>query len=511
MREFKINDFLTLCLEDGKTIIYVKEKKFLQCIRLAIHIPNNSIDLYENIDSIDEAADIFEKDLLENIAVEENQEIYESFISPEEEFQGHCSNLQVWYENGYNNKLLKSNLAFPLLKKLSEVGDPLAKRIFKEEIFESFLIGASRTKLYLIQEEYERFLNNQEIYSLVEQIVQSNKIIDSYLVVLKISDLESLELVNFFLKIKEVDKKLYNNFLIKLLENCSNGHIIKVISYFDNDILLANIRENRFVGKYLRGLSKYNLIENWWEINYHKKLIEEIVKKNNKIFMEKTNEVIHDVSMQELKVLIKANLLRFAKLEQNLKTDLTQILNNNYQEILQGKTKDVTIIAEILTFLKMYHGKKSWKKMAMHYNSEKFIERLKKETLRIDDKELKDKIIELLTVIDKKPQYVEFENEKFIVYKNKLSINNRHIKSITDIKNLSRLKNLKELNLISNNIEKIQGLKNLKKLKTLRLGDSNIKEIENIGHLKHLSKLQISSNPMNKNTLIKLGVQKKIK
>ncbi|KKM89150.1 hypothetical protein LCGC14_1251600 [marine sediment metagenome] len=492
MREYKINDFLTLCLQDGKTIIYVKDERFLQCIRLAIHIPENNIDLYENIDSIDQAVETFEEHLLENIALGENPEGYESFISAEEEFQGHCSNLQVWYENGYNNKLLKSNLSFPLLKKLSEVGDPLAKRIFKEELFESFINGAPRTKLYLIQEEYEKFLNNQEISSLVEQIIESNKIVDSYLDVLKISDLESLELVNFFLKIKEIDKKLYNNFLIKLLESCSDDHIIKVISYFDKEILLANIREEKFIEKYVRGLSKYNLIENWWEINNHKRLIEETVSKNNKIFMEKANKVIQDSNIQELKLLSKIGLLKFAKLEKKLTTNLTQILNNNYSEILQDRTDDVGIIAEILSFLKIHYGKKSWKNFVLQFNSEKFIEVLKLGTLQMNDKELKDKIIKILTVIDKKPQFVEFQNEKFIVYENRLVINNRKIKFIKDIKKLNRLKNLEELNLNYNDINKIKGLKKLKKLRILKLYENKIKEIQNSKYFKRLKQTQIS-------------------
>ena len=36
--EFKVNDFLTLKLEDNKTFIYVKGKKFIQCIRLFLQI-----------------------------------------------------------------------------------------------------------------------------------------------------------------------------------------------------------------------------------------------------------------------------------------------------------------------------------------------------------------------------------------------------------------------------------------------------------------------------------------
>ena len=38
-------------------------------------------------------------------------------ITPEQEFWEHYSNLQVWYKNDYNTRLLHRNLSFDLLKK----------------------------------------------------------------------------------------------------------------------------------------------------------------------------------------------------------------------------------------------------------------------------------------------------------------------------------------------------------------------------------------------------------
>ena len=40
----------------------------------------------------------------------------------------------AWFENKYNPRLLHSNLAFPLLKQLTDVGDPLASEVFKVEL-----------------------------------------------------------------------------------------------------------------------------------------------------------------------------------------------------------------------------------------------------------------------------------------------------------------------------------------------------------------------------------------
>jgi hypothetical protein len=48
-------------------------------------------------------------------------------IPPEIRFWAHCSNLETWGENNYDTRLIHSNLAFPLLKKLTEAGDQTKK------------------------------------------------------------------------------------------------------------------------------------------------------------------------------------------------------------------------------------------------------------------------------------------------------------------------------------------------------------------------------------------------
>ena len=139
MKEFKVNKFITLKLEEEtiseeedlseiKTNIYVQGELFQQCSFLLINIPIKEISSFESIKSIDEA----EKRL--DTSLEEGSESFKYEIPPETEFWGHCSNLQVWVENNYDTRLIHRNLAFPLLKRLTEVGDPSAKRVFREEI-----------------------------------------------------------------------------------------------------------------------------------------------------------------------------------------------------------------------------------------------------------------------------------------------------------------------------------------------------------------------------------------
>ena len=137
MSEFRINEHLSLKLEEGKTIIYVDNERFSQCKYLLLNIHIDKISKFDEIQSIDEASVNFNKFLDSS----QDGSINPVEIPPEVEFWGHCSNLQVWAENRYDTRLLHRNLAFPLLNKLAEVGDSLAKVVFKEEIIKRFSSG----------------------------------------------------------------------------------------------------------------------------------------------------------------------------------------------------------------------------------------------------------------------------------------------------------------------------------------------------------------------------------
>ena len=63
MSEFTINSFITLKLEDGKTNIYVLGELFIQCKYLLMNIPIQDIERYDEINSIDEAAEKLDKSL----------------------------------------------------------------------------------------------------------------------------------------------------------------------------------------------------------------------------------------------------------------------------------------------------------------------------------------------------------------------------------------------------------------------------------------------------------------
>ncbi|MBY8992580.1 MAG: hypothetical protein KGD58_17675 [Candidatus Lokiarchaeota archaeon] len=159
--EFKINKFLNLRLEHTRTNIYVEGRLFKQCKFLLLNISVAYFRDYDEIDSIDEAAEKLDRSM-------ELGRQRKYHISPDIEFWGHCSNLQVWYENNYDTRILHSNLAFPLLKALERAGDPLAKKVFKEEIALRFVSGYPSVIQYLLNEKYLNYLSKEEKKNLME-------------------------------------------------------------------------------------------------------------------------------------------------------------------------------------------------------------------------------------------------------------------------------------------------------------------------------------------------------
>jgi len=170
--EFKVNDFLTLKLEDNKTFIYVKGKKFIQCIRLFLQISPQESEFYEEIESIDEATEIYDKFLYNNTIVQGDQakptRKYNYSVAPEEEYWGHCSNIQAWAEHDYDTRLIHSNLVFQLLKELMFAGDPKAKAIFEEEIAIRFESGYFSVVAYLLEQGYLLYIDKARLKTLLE-------------------------------------------------------------------------------------------------------------------------------------------------------------------------------------------------------------------------------------------------------------------------------------------------------------------------------------------------------
>lgn len=213
MVKFTINKFLDLRLEYGRTNIYVNNELFLQCKYLLIEIPISEIESFEEISSINEVIDKLDKSL----EVSENKD---NRISPEIQFWGHCSNLQAWYENNYNNCLMHSNLAFPLLKRLTEVGDLIAKNVFKEEIAKRFEEGQLNGIQCLLYNGYLDYLKEDEKEYVLNQLnAKLFKIMVNELKgFMNFSPLNYLKINNIMELVIFVDLKYNKSFLLHIFE-----------------------------------------------------------------------------------------------------------------------------------------------------------------------------------------------------------------------------------------------------------------------------------------------------
>jgi len=174
-KECVINEHITLKLERGQTRIYVNGNYFMHCLKLVLNIPRTDLEKVSELSSIDEFADIYQHRqsdgwlTSDGELIEVEEEDWE-LVSPEEEFIAHCSNLQAWIEYDYDTRLLKADLAFPLLKKLADEGDERARIRLKEEILKRYESGYKPVIVYLFVEKFFDYLTREE---LVEAILDS--------------------------------------------------------------------------------------------------------------------------------------------------------------------------------------------------------------------------------------------------------------------------------------------------------------------------------------------------
>ena len=153
---YVINAHLQLQLINDQTVIYVDGKEFMQCKYLLLNLDLTDLEEYDEITSIDEAAE----------RLNHSHENDSSLLTPKEEFRGHCSNLQAWYEHEYDPRLLHSNLALPLLAKLSDGGDHQALIVLKEEIAKRLELKSMARIILLIEGGFLKYLSKAEINAL---------------------------------------------------------------------------------------------------------------------------------------------------------------------------------------------------------------------------------------------------------------------------------------------------------------------------------------------------------
>ena len=145
MKEFKINPYLTLKLENDKICIYVNNKRFLQ---------------YKP----------------------------QKMIPSVQEFSEHCSNLQAWIDSEYDMdrvsgtrytptySTLPSDQELLLLHELWKANDPLARKVFKEKIALEFIHPSNIPVVgYVLEEKLlQNFFPKEDQHDLFVQSVKNS-------------------------------------------------------------------------------------------------------------------------------------------------------------------------------------------------------------------------------------------------------------------------------------------------------------------------------------------------
>jgi len=170
MQTFVANEFISLKLEKGKTQIYINDKLFNQCKFLLITLPVDEFDDFEGYDSMDEVIEAVNSNSIDKILKETSKrdgrtEPRADELSNEEEFIGHCSNIQAWVENDYNYRILESKLSIPIimeiLKGLTKPEDRERFKTFFTEVVESlddYIINSLNNEA-----TYDRFEDLEEM------------------------------------------------------------------------------------------------------------------------------------------------------------------------------------------------------------------------------------------------------------------------------------------------------------------------------------------------------------
>jgi hypothetical protein len=333
-QEFHIGENITLKLEDSNpnsyrdwTVIYVNGEQFLQCHFLLITVSEDNQSSLNKMESIDEM----------ELYLSKIQETNPTTLTPEEEFVGHCSNLQAWFEYGYDTRLLHRFLAFPLLKRLTEIDDNQARKVFKEEIRLRLLSGVDSVVKYLVTEGYIDYFTVEEWRVLKREFSPDLKkcievtIID-VLKTVGTSHNRKEQLFNFLL--------IFNETLASSLEGVEfNGE-----KFFPkNGVLKFHITKDK--SKKIKEISEImglDQLKSLKEIYLWNQDIREIKSLDKLIDIEVLN--LHNNKIEEIRNIDTLINLRKLSLKKNKIIEikgLTQQKNLNYLDLSENRIKDI--------------------------------------------------------------------------------------------------------------------------------------------------------------------------
>lgn len=476
MLEFRVNDLISLKLENGQTNIYLDDVIFHQCKFLLLEIPVDKVSSFDEICSIDEAVEGLDKSM----------ETTPINLPTDVKFWAHCSNLQVWAENDYNTTLLHSNLSFPLLKKLYKLGDPIAKKRFKEEVTKRLASGYAPVVHFLLVEGYLKGFDQIELKVIFQQLesflttVEKNRLV---------FDEKIFEILIALSKLKfSRAEKLLN----KIIVNTFN------LGDLDQFLILMDFESLRYLE---RGDVYWDFISSA-SIDFFDNLNRIAKLDINRVFNETSAsevfEYFEDFEGSEDFEELENVIFQSQKALESLNKMPTRYFVPFIRNLASFPIKDITNLLE-LNDNYYYHADS---KGIINDNWSKF----KYSFVRVKDKFIyvnrrkKDLVLRNLDI----GSFSEIDNLETFSFLEVLDLSNNKISTISNLDKLSGLKKLRILNLSFNQIEsvnldvgsfsEIDNLETFSSLEVLDLSNNKISTISNLDRLSGLKSLNLSFN-----------------
>jgi len=494
--EYKINDSIKLRLEDGKTIIYVNGKRFLSCKLVLLNITKDAIDKFDNLGSIDE---VINRSMPEEEMIKKASE---AIITPEEEFWGHCSNLQAWFENDYDMCLIDSRLGFPLLMRLKKAGDNKASRAFKEEYIKRIKSGWIPAIVNLWREYYLKEFTQDERQILINEVKRAIKF------VLKINGSErEVPQINFLLSngflflFKNEIQDLYS--LVKdLVKN-----VLKIRGSNKEDPIIKTILEYGYLN-FLNDEEKLqfpiihsfrdeclNILETQREF----RTCEELVLKKQLNFDSDHHSSSEKKEFLDGIEIFKKNFNTFIREKKNPfnKTVKLLILNGYFSTLTKKDIKNHQKLQklEALKYINLSYSHIAFPKNFGYLSALKHFSLNGPSIIEFPESFVNLQSLESLNLkinnMNKLPELIyKLKNLKTLI------LNRNKLKMLPE--SIGRLTNLKELHLNSNKLEFLPNtIENLTSLESLDLSSNKLKMLpESIGRLTNLKTLYLNNNKL---------------
>ena len=138
----KVNDYITISSERNKILIYIQGERFQEFDYSFINkILKTSKNQLEKTNT--------QGKYVKNKYKKDSKNAY---------FNNFVNILKLWIRNNYDTSILLYDISFPLLRKLAEVGDSYAKKVFIDEILKNLWSGNPLVIKYLVNEGYDEYV-----------------------------------------------------------------------------------------------------------------------------------------------------------------------------------------------------------------------------------------------------------------------------------------------------------------------------------------------------------------